>query len=159
MRLRDVDEYGFGSIPVLATQLLDVTGPATKRRSGERAEDEHEWLADDERCELDRACVFEPDQSELRQRVPDVEPVGSAELRDRPDHDVAFLRRQCLCVLGVTRVEESAELPPLIAQVPLTVRLQALALRFALERGTNPDVAIEGPWDDPGLWAIGSPAT
>jgi glucosamine--fructose-6-phosphate aminotransferase (isomerizing) len=53
-------------------------------------------------------------------------------------------------------VEEPSDLPPLLAQIPLTVRLQVLALRFALERGTNPDVAIEGPWDDPGLWAIGS---
>ena len=61
--------------------------------------------------------------------------------------------------VGVTRVEEPADLPPLLAQIPLTVRLQAIALRFALERGTNPDVAIEGPWDDPGLWAIGSPGT
>jgi glucosamine--fructose-6-phosphate aminotransferase (isomerizing) len=59
--------------------------------------------------------------------------------------------------IGVTRIEEPADLPVLLGQIPLTVRLQALALRFALERGTNPDVAIEGPWDDPGLWAIGSP--
>jgi len=105
VRLRDVDEYGLGSIPVLATQLLDVAGPATERRSGERPEDEDEWLADDERFELDRASVFEPEQSEFRQRVSDAEPVGSAEPRDRPDHDVAFLRRQCVCVLGVTRDE------------------------------------------------------
>jgi glutamine---fructose-6-phosphate transaminase (isomerizing) len=59
--------------------------------------------------------------------------------------------------IGVTRIEEASTLPPLLAQIPLTVRLQALALRFALERGRNPDVAIEGPWDDPALWAIGSP--
>ncbi|HJS27344.1 MAG TPA: SIS domain-containing protein [Actinomycetota bacterium] len=59
--------------------------------------------------------------------------------------------------IAVTRLEEAADLPPLLAQIPLTVRLQALALRFALERDRNPDVAIEGPWDDPGLWAIGSP--
>ena len=61
--------------------------------------------------------------------------------------------------IGVTRVEEPADLPILLAQIPLTVRLQALALRFALERGTDPDVAIEGPWGDPGLWAIGSPSS
>jgi glucosamine--fructose-6-phosphate aminotransferase (isomerizing) len=59
--------------------------------------------------------------------------------------------------VDATRIEERADLPPLLAQIPLTVRLQALALRFALERGTNPDVAIEGPWDEAGLWAIGSP--
>jgi glucosamine--fructose-6-phosphate aminotransferase (isomerizing) len=61
--------------------------------------------------------------------------------------------------IPVTRVEEPAELPPPLEQIPLTVRLQILALRFALERGQNPDVAIEGPWDDPDLWAIGSPTS
>lgn len=60
--------------------------------------------------------------------------------------------------IGVTSVEETADLPSPLEQIPLTVRLQVLALRFALERGQNPDVAIEGPWDDPGLWAIGSPS-
>jgi glucosamine--fructose-6-phosphate aminotransferase (isomerizing) len=59
--------------------------------------------------------------------------------------------------IGVTRVEESADLPPLLAQIPMTVRLQALALWFASERGQDPDVAIEGPWDEEGLWRIGSP--
>jgi glucosamine--fructose-6-phosphate aminotransferase (isomerizing) len=61
--------------------------------------------------------------------------------------------------IGVTRVEEPAELPALLSQIPLTVRLQRLALRFALERGQNPDVAIEGPWGDEGLWAVGSPGS
>jgi len=61
--------------------------------------------------------------------------------------------------IPVTRVEEGADLPSPLEQIPLTVRLQILALRFALERGQNPDVAIEGPWDDPGLWAIGSPSS
>lgn len=61
--------------------------------------------------------------------------------------------------VAVTRVEEPAELPLLLAQIPLTVRLQLLALRFALERGFDPDVAIEGAWDDQELWAIGSPGS
>ena len=61
--------------------------------------------------------------------------------------------------IPVTRVEEGADLPSPLEQIPLTVRLQILALRFALERGQNPDVAIEGPWDDPGLWAVGSPTS
>jgi glutamine---fructose-6-phosphate transaminase (isomerizing) len=61
--------------------------------------------------------------------------------------------------IPVTRVEERADLPSPLEQIPLTVRLQILALRYALERGQNPDVAIEGPWDDPGLWAIGSPTS
>jgi glucosamine--fructose-6-phosphate aminotransferase (isomerizing) len=61
--------------------------------------------------------------------------------------------------IPVTHVEEGADLPSPLEQIPLTVRLQILALRFALERGQNPDVAIEGPWDDPGLWAVGSPTS
>jgi glutamine---fructose-6-phosphate transaminase (isomerizing) len=59
----------------------------------------------------------------------------------------------------VTRVVEPANLASPLEQIPLTVRLQILALRYALERGQDPDVAIEGPWDDPRLWAIGSPAS
>ena len=59
--------------------------------------------------------------------------------------------------IPVTRVEEPVDLPSPLEQIPLTVRLQILALRYALERGQDPDVAIQGPWDDPGLWAIGSP--
>jgi glucosamine--fructose-6-phosphate aminotransferase (isomerizing) len=59
--------------------------------------------------------------------------------------------------IPVTRIEEPADLPSPLEQIPLTIRLQLLALRYALERGQNPDVAIEGPWDAPELWAIGSP--
>jgi len=61
--------------------------------------------------------------------------------------------------IAVTRILEPADLPSPLEQIPLTVRLQLLALRFALERGQDPDVAIEGPWDDPDLWAIGSPGS
>ena len=61
--------------------------------------------------------------------------------------------------IPMTRIDEPADLPSPLEQIPLTARLQVLALRFALERGQNPDVAIEGPWDDPDLWAIGSPGS
>lgn len=60
--------------------------------------------------------------------------------------------------IPVTRVHEPADLPPLLAQIPLVVRLQILALRLARERGFNPDVAIEGAWADEDLWSIGSPS-
>jgi len=59
--------------------------------------------------------------------------------------------------LGVTRLAETSSLPPALAQIPLTVRLQLLASRFADERGQNPDTVIVPPWDDAGLWSIGSP--
>jgi glutamine---fructose-6-phosphate transaminase (isomerizing) len=60
--------------------------------------------------------------------------------------------------IGVTRLPEtSEELPPILAQIPMTVRLQLLALRFALERNQNPDLVITGAWAGDDLWAIGSP--
>jgi glucosamine--fructose-6-phosphate aminotransferase (isomerizing) len=59
--------------------------------------------------------------------------------------------------IGVTRVAEPAPLTPLLAQIPLTVRLQMLALRLAAARGQDPDKVVVGRWDDPQLWSIGSP--
>lgn len=47
---------------------------------------------------------------------------------------------------------------PVLSQLPLTVRLQMLALRFAKARSTDPDRAIVGSWDNEALWAIGRPA-
>ena len=44
----------------------------------------------------------------------------------------------------------------LLAQIPMTVRLQRLALRFAAQRGQDPDVAIVGAWADGGLWRLGT---
>ncbi|MBU2664915.1 SIS domain-containing protein [Actinoplanes bogorensis] len=41
---------------------------------------------------------------------------------------------------------------PLLDQIPMTVRLQRLALRFARLRGQDADLAITGAWADPELW-------
>ncbi len=57
----------------------------------------------------------------------------------------------------VTRLTEPADLPPVLAQIPMTVRLQRLALRFATERTQDPDTVIVGAWADPATWAIGAP--
>ncbi|HZD78433.1 MAG TPA: SIS domain-containing protein [Actinomycetota bacterium] len=57
----------------------------------------------------------------------------------------------------VTSLVETASLPPLLAQIPLTVRLQLLALRQAEERGMDPDEVITGAWADEELWRIGTP--
>jgi glucosamine--fructose-6-phosphate aminotransferase (isomerizing) len=59
--------------------------------------------------------------------------------------------------IPVARLAEPSPLPVVLAQIPLTVRLQILALRFALAKGQNPDKVIVGHWDDPQLWSIGSP--
>ena len=56
-----------------------------------------------------------------------------------------------------TRLVQSSDLPPLLAQIPLTARLQLLALGVAEFRGQDPDKVIVGAWDDPALWSIGAP--
>ncbi|ARZ67584.1 hypothetical protein SMD11_1927 [Streptomyces albireticuli] len=48
-------------------------------------------------------------------------------------------------------------LPPLLAQIPMTVRLQLLADRYAALRGQDPDEAIVGAWADSALWRMGTP--
>jgi len=60
--------------------------------------------------------------------------------------------------LAVTELAApSGDLAPLLAQIPMTVRLQLLAETFARLRHQNPDVAIVGAWDEPALWAMGAP--
>jgi glucosamine--fructose-6-phosphate aminotransferase (isomerizing) len=59
--------------------------------------------------------------------------------------------------IPVHRLGEPAPLPMLLAQIPLTVRLQLLALRFALERGQDPDTVITGNWAGDWLWRWGRP--
>ena len=49
-------------------------------------------------------------------------------------------------------------LAPLLAQIPMTVRLQLLAENFARLRRQNPDKAITGAWDEQALWRLGAPA-
>jgi len=52
-----------------------------------------------------------------------------------------------------------ASLTPLLAQIPMTVRLQLLAEYFARLRHQDPDAAITGAWNEPALWRMGSPET
>ena len=53
--------------------------------------------------------------------------------------------------------DSEGDLPPILAQIPMTVRLQLLAETFARLRRQNPDAAIVGAWDGPDLWSMGSP--
>jgi glucosamine--fructose-6-phosphate aminotransferase (isomerizing) len=46
---------------------------------------------------------------------------------------------------------------PLMAQIPLTVRLQLLALRRAERGGHDPDTVITGAWSADALWSAGAP--
>ena len=61
--------------------------------------------------------------------------------------------------LSVLAAADGDRLPPLLAQIPMTVRLQLLAERLARLRRQNPDVAIVGAWDEPALWQMGAPGS
>ena len=77
-----------------------------------------------------------------------------------PDDDGfvgSLIRAAASAGIPVDSVDEPAPLPVLLAQIPLTVRLQMLALRLAVERGQDPDTVIVGGWADGDLWRIGRP--
>lgn len=59
--------------------------------------------------------------------------------------------------VGHTLLLEQSPMPPLLAQIPLTVRLQMLALRAAIEGGHDPDRVIVGAWANERLWRLGHP--
>lgn len=59
--------------------------------------------------------------------------------------------------LQVTTVVEPDGLHPLLAQIPLTVRLQKLASDLADARGVDPDTVIRGAWSEGRLWHAGAP--
>jgi glucosamine--fructose-6-phosphate aminotransferase (isomerizing) len=59
--------------------------------------------------------------------------------------------------LEVRVVTEADGLHPLLAQIPLTVRLQRLASELANARGTDPDRVIRGSWAEHRLWQAGAP--
>lgn len=59
--------------------------------------------------------------------------------------------------LEVRTVQESGGLHPVLAQLPLTVRLQKLASDLADQRGVDPDTVIRGGWAEDRLWQAGAP--
>jgi glucosamine--fructose-6-phosphate aminotransferase (isomerizing) len=59
--------------------------------------------------------------------------------------------------LVVTSIDEPSIDHPILAQLPIIVRLQLLALTFSRTRSTDPDKAIAGHWADEAMWAIGRP--
>jgi glutamine---fructose-6-phosphate transaminase (isomerizing) len=54
--------------------------------------------------------------------------------------------------LAVATIDPPAELHPLLAQLPMTVRLQLLASRWADARHRDPDRVILAGWADEKLW-------
>ena len=60
--------------------------------------------------------------------------------------------------LPVCEIDQPQPADELMAQIPLTARLQLLALRRAEAGGHDPDRVIIGHWEDERLWATGAPA-
>jgi glucosamine--fructose-6-phosphate aminotransferase (isomerizing) len=59
--------------------------------------------------------------------------------------------------IPVASLDPPPDLHPVLAQLPLTVRLQTLASRWADRQGIDPDAVILGAWADPDLWSLGAP--
>jgi glucosamine--fructose-6-phosphate aminotransferase (isomerizing) len=93
---------------------------------------------------------------------------GNAVPFDRRDHLVTLSPPDEPLTAGVaaaasaegiahTSLPEPTLSSALLAQIPLTVRLQMLALRMAEEGGHDPDHVIVGAWADEALWRMGAP--
>jgi glutamine---fructose-6-phosphate transaminase (isomerizing) len=59
--------------------------------------------------------------------------------------------------IAVAELEQPEAPDELLAQIPLTVRLQLLALRRAEAAGHDPDKVITGAWEADTLWEVGTP--
>lgn len=59
--------------------------------------------------------------------------------------------------LETRELDQAQPQDELMAQIPLTARLQLLALRRAEAGGHDPDAVIIGHWEDEQLWATGAP--
>jgi glucosamine--fructose-6-phosphate aminotransferase (isomerizing) len=75
---------------------------------------------------------------------PDADPTGlTAEVARAAEHEG----------IAVTRLAPPPDLPPLLAQLPLTARLQSLASDWADLRAVDPDTVITGAWAAESFWA------
>ena len=57
----------------------------------------------------------------------------------------------------MVRLDPPAGLHPLLAQLPMTARLQSLACEWADLRAVDPDRVIVGGWAAPELWSPDGP--
>jgi glucosamine--fructose-6-phosphate aminotransferase (isomerizing) len=74
---------------------------------------------------------------------PDADPTGlTAEVARAAEHEG----------IAVTRLAAPPGLPPLLAQLPLTARLQSLASDWADLRTVDPDTVITGAWAADSFW-------
>jgi glucosamine--fructose-6-phosphate aminotransferase (isomerizing) len=150
---RAIEDPGISRIPIPArSPVLVGAGPAavTAREGALKLREGARMLAEgfDVEYLLHGNAVPLGGQDRLLVLAPPADPHGLLE---------GVARAAAAEGIPVSRLEEPSDLPPLLAQIPLTVRLQLLTLRFAVERGQDPDTVIVGAWADPELWRLGAP--
>jgi glucosamine 6-phosphate synthetase-like amidotransferase/phosphosugar isomerase protein len=59
--------------------------------------------------------------------------------------------------IKTSSLNEPAPLSPVLAQIPLMVRLELAASTMASAGGHDPDTVITGAWKDEALWRLGAP--
>ena len=70
---------------------------------------------------------------------------------------MALLRAGAAAGCTVGGIVAPAGVHPLLAQLPMTVRLQTLAAAWADSLGADPDRVVTSPWDADFLWGAGGP--
>jgi hypothetical protein len=86
-------------------EVFHVARPATKRRSGEAAEDEQERTAAGQVAKRDAGSVVEAGGGEVGQQVADCEPVWTSIPRERRHDDLALVSVELLDVGAVAPIE------------------------------------------------------
>jgi glucosamine--fructose-6-phosphate aminotransferase (isomerizing) len=69
----------------------------------------------------------------------------------------AVARAATAAGIKTSTLNEPASLSPVLAQIPLIVRLELAAGAMASARGQDPDTVITGAWKDDALWRLGAP--
>jgi hypothetical protein len=111
MSLGDVDERELGAVTEALVEPLDVARPATKRRSGEAAEDEQQRPTAVELGHGDRLEVGGTSDGQCRKRLACSQRLGRAVGGEARDCNVALdARWHLLDVATVGRVDERGEL-------------------------------------------------
>jgi hypothetical protein len=130
--LGDVDEREVRPVAEALEEALDVTRPATKRRSGVAPEDEQERPVTDESCEVDRLEIIGPMNRGAGEGISDLERLGVAVAHEARDHGVAFRAGgEARDVGAVFRIDDGRERAVLGSpgHVPSIRRLAGVALR------------------------------
>jgi glucosamine--fructose-6-phosphate aminotransferase (isomerizing) len=153
-----VDDAGVEPLPVAAPPrrltVLFGAGPAavTAREGALKLREASRVLAEGFEAEylLHGSAVPLGSEDQLIALDPDGDPTGLAPA-------VAHAaEREGIPVAGL---DPPPGLHPLLAQLPLAVRLQTLACRWADRSDVDPDTVILGAWADRPLWALGAPGS